>query len=968
MRSLQSQSLTIPLLVSCTLVLCFHVPLCWALVFKLKLGIVGGAVAFSLSNWLYLILVVLYVKFSPIGKNTHVTISMDAFVGIKEFFWFAVPSAVMICCRQFIGKVYSNEKPVVSYVASMAPFISLSIITESLQAVISGIAKGSGWQHIGAYVNLGAFYLFGIPAAVVLGFPLHLRAKGFWIGIVIGSVILSIGLLYNTTFSGNSGERTNVKRDIRRHGYRLIKSAQSQVTWTGKNLLSIQIIALALPGLIMMSMGESPDFLVTCDRSNGNPTPYYLRKKSDFVITNMSTSTSEMEVLTFVAHDCYDNVSNNTYNDPSLTLSSFRISTKNRFVAIGCDTYGYIKGTIGNVSDSTGCRTTCGTSSHITNGSCSGIGCCEVAIPEGMSSYDLFARSFDNHTNITDFNPCSHAFVVNEGKFNFSSISLLKFGNVEKMPMLLDWAIGNDSCDVAKLNTNFLCKGNSECDEDYEGTGYRCRCKNGFEGNPYVSCKNINECAHPDTNECVHGHDCINTEGSYRCSCRKGYFGDGWKNGTSCTPKPGDQSLVIKIAICASTAIILLLVLVSWVYVGVKKRKGMMLREKFFKQNGGIMLQQRIGGDGGAYNRQKVLYSTEDLKRATNNYNESRIIGKGGYGTVYKGFLSDNRIVAIKKSKLADQTQSQIEQFINEVVILSQINHRNVVKLIGCCLETEVPSLVYEFIPNGTLSDHIHNENKSLAFTWEIRLRIAAETAGALLYLHSAASVPIIHRDTELATIVQGTLGYLDPEYLQQNQLTDKSDVYSFGVVLVELLTGRKALSFDRPEKERNLAMYFLSSLKEGRLFQVLDANLQLNEVPNEIIQVSRLAEKCLSVKGDERPTMKEVAIEPEGILASMIHKHPWVKSTSNEDEAVHLLKQATDDYEYTGGANGSSRTFDSMSKQPILPIASGSLCVTLWITSSYWIREEGIIQLGGGHYEKNKDFMLGLSYSTQRW
>nr|GEW77169.1 putative wall-associated receptor kinase-like 16 [Tanacetum cinerariifolium] len=260
----------------------------------------------------------------------------------------------------------------------------------------------------------------------------------------------------------------------------------------------------------------------------------------------------------------------------------------------------------------------------------------------------------------------------------------------------------------------------------------------------------------------------------------------------------------------ASTAIILLLVLVSWVYVGVKKRKGMMLREKFFKQNGGIMLQQRIGGDGGAYNRQKVLYSTEDLKRATNNYNESRIIGKGGYGTVYKGFLSD--IVAIKKSKLSDQTQSQIEQFINEVVILSQIHHRNVVKLIGCCLETEVPSLVYEFIPNGTLSDHIHNENKSLGFTWEIRLGIAAETAGALSYLHSAASVPIIHRDvkpmnillddnyvakvadfgasrlipmdqTELATIVQGTLGYLDPECLQQNQLTDKSDVYSFGVV-----------------------------------------------------------------------------------------------------------------------------------------------------------------------------------------
>ncbi|GKF98941.1 putative wall-associated receptor kinase-like protein 16, partial [Tanacetum coccineum] len=175
--------------------------------------------------------------------------------------------------------------------------------------------------------------------------------------------------------------------------------------------------------------------------------------------------------------------------------------------------------------------------------------------------------------------------------------------------------------------------------------------------------------------------------------------------------------------------------------------------------------------------------------------------------------------------------------------------------MIGCCLETDVPSLVYEFIPNGTLCDHIHNESKSLAFTWDIRLRVATETAGALSYLHSAASVPIIHRDVkpmnilldndyvakvadfgasklipmdqiELATIVQGTLGYLDPEYLQTNQLTDKSDVYSFGVVLVELFTGRKALSFDRPEKDRNLAIYFLSSLKEGRLFQVLDEHL----------------------------------------------------------------------------------------------------------------------------------------------
>jgi len=403
----------------------------------------------------------------------------------------------------------------------------------------------------------------------------------------------------------------------------------------------------------------------------------------------------------------------------------------------------------------------------------------------------------------------------------------------------------------------------------------------------------------------------------------------------------------------SSAAAIFLIVFVNWLYFGLKKRKLMLLREKFFRQNGGIMLQQRISRDKGAQDQAKV-FTIEELKRATNNYDESRVIGKGGYGTVYKGVLSDNRTVAIKKSKLSDQNDSQIEQFINEVIILSQINHRNVVKLIGCCLESEVPSLVYEFIPNGTVSDHLHNKGKSSAMTWDIRLRIAHGTAEALSYLHSAASVPIIHRDVkptnillddsyvakvadfgasrliptdqlELATMVQGTLGYLDPEYLQTNQLTDKSDVYSFGVVLVELLTGKNVLNFERPEGERNQAKHFLSSLKEGRVSQVLDEHLQQNEDHNEIMKVSRLGERCLHVKGDERPTMKEVAMELEGILASKIQKHPWVQHTLIEDEAEYFLKEPTNVYEFTDGANNAgSSTFDSMSQHTILHIASG--------------------------------------------
>nr|POF22618.1 wall-associated receptor kinase 3 [Quercus suber] len=457
-------------------------------------------------------------------------------------------------------------------------------------------------------------------------------------------------------------------------------------------------------------------------------------------------------------------------------------------------------------------------------------------------------RSYYNHTDVWDFNPCGYAFVAEQGQFDFSS-AYLKNLTYEELPMVLEWAIGNETCkEAARNKTAFACKRNSYCQDLETTSGYRCKCEQGYQGNPYLpdGCQDINECEDPNLNSCTIAKNCVNTPGSYSCRCPKWYHGSGRKDGEGCE---ANLLLVFKIAIGIGISFITMLVGSTWLYLIVKKRKLIRLKEKFFKQNGGLILEQQLSRFEGSTETTKI-FTQEELKRATNNYNQSKIIGQGGFGTVYKGDLPNNRVVAIKKSKTIDQ--SQIQQFINEVFVLSQINHRNVVKLLGCCLETPVPLLVYEFITNDTLFKHLHHKSNTSVMPWQIRLKIAAETAEALAYLHSEASTPIIHRDvkstnilldekytakvsdfgasklvpldqTQLATMVQGTLGYLDPEYLLTSQLTEKSDVYSFGVVLVELLTGEEALSFSRSEQERSVAMHFLCSLKEERLFDVLD-------------------------------------------------------------------------------------------------------------------------------------------------
>ncbi|GJS59469.1 wall-associated receptor kinase-like protein 6 [Tanacetum coccineum] len=356
----------------------------------------------------------------------------------------------------------------------------------------------------------------------------------------------------------------------------------------------------------------------------------------------------------------------------------------------------------------------------------------------------------------------------------------------------------------------------------------------------------------------------------------------------------------VLLGVSISMVAVFLVAIICVFYKIIKKTEDKRQRKRFFKRNGGLLLKQQEEADPSLVDN-TIHFTSSELEKATDNFNENRILGRGGQGTVYKGMLVDGRIVAVKKSKVVDE--SQLEQFINEVVILSQVNHRNVVKLLGCCLETDVPLLVSEFISNGNLYDYIHNESNELTLSLNMRLKLATEIAGALTYLHSATSIPIYHRDikttnilldekyrakvsdfgtsrfvsvdqTHLTTVVKGTFGYLDPEYFRSSKFTEKSDVYSFGVVLIELLTGEKPISSTGSGDHISLAMHFLLAMEEGRIMSILDG-MVIKEGPTDVLlTVANLAMRCLNLNGRYRPTMKEVATELEAIRTSLIPSH----------------------------------------------------------------------------------------------
>eukprot|EP00258_Populus_trichocarpa_P007834 XP_002312867.3 wall-associated receptor kinase-like 8 isoform X1 [Populus trichocarpa] len=599
-------------------------------------------------------------------------------------------------------------------------------------------------------------------------------------------------------------------------------------------------------------------------------------------------------IIDFVpAFDCYDKSGQQVrlYNLSMDLIDPYTISeSRNMFTAVGCDTIAM--GTNKEATSGVGCLSLCTVNATMSKeNSCSGSGCCQTSIPKGLKSLNITVQSLRNHTTVSEFNPCGFAFLQEKVSFNLSDWPLSRTPtDFDRSNVVIEWVAQTETCEEARANkSSYACGINTNCYYSDNGQGYRCACNEGFEGNPYLEkgCQDIDECKDAGKRYPCQGK-CHNTIGDYECKCPLGMRGDG-KRGCR-----GFGIITIIISVVVGVVGVLLLLIGGWwLYKIMEKRKSIKLKQKFFRQNGGLLLQQQLSSSDQGISKTKV-FSSEELETATDGFNVNRILGQGGQGTVYKGMLADGVIVAVKRSTMV--SEENLEGFINEVCILSQINQRNIVRLLGCCLEAEVPLLVYEFIPNGTLSEYLHRQNEEFPLSWEMRLQIAAETAGALSYLHSAASIPIYHRDikstnilldhkyrakiadfgtsrslsvdqTHLTTNVQGTFGYLDPEYFWSSRFTDKSDVYSFGVVLAELLTGQKAILTNESQEHTNLAAHFVLLMEENRIFDIVDAQIKEHCPKEDVIGVANIAERCLNLNGKKRPTMKQVTSELERII-----------------------------------------------------------------------------------------------------
>nr|XP_011457943.1 PREDICTED: receptor-like cytosolic serine/threonine-protein kinase RBK1 isoform X3 [Fragaria vesca subsp. vesca] len=309
-------------------------------------------------------------------------------------------------------------------------------------------------------------------------------------------------------------------------------------------------------------------------------------------------------------------------------------------------------------------------------------------------------------------------------------------------------------------------------------------------------------------------------------------------------------------------------------------------------------------------------FSHEVLKTATTNFSSENLIGKGGCNLVFKGILPDGKKVAVKLMK---SSKAKMKDFTHEVDIISSLTHEYIMPLLGFCSEENILISIYDFSPKGSLEENLHGKNKGKpVLSWEVRFKAALGIAEALNYLHNECSPPVIHRDVKSSNIllmpeleprlsdfglaiwgptttssltectVEGTFGYLAPEYFMYGKISDKIDVYAFGVVLLELLSGRKPIGSDTDKQQESLVMWAKPKLENGDIHDILDPNFdgKLDEI--QVLRMVYAAKLCIIRSARLRPKMSQIVNLLKGDQDVEMYVNPPyfdVEDTENRDD-----------------------------------------------------------------------------------
>ncbi|XP_010057699.2 G-type lectin S-receptor-like serine/threonine-protein kinase At4g27290 [Eucalyptus grandis] len=341
------------------------------------------------------------------------------------------------------------------------------------------------------------------------------------------------------------------------------------------------------------------------------------------------------------------------------------------------------------------------------------------------------------------------------------------------------------------------------------------------------------------------------------------------------------KSWLVVAAVAALLSLAILLLLCFW-------------RRRTEKRLGKISEVQARSED----NLELPILDLEDITRATNSFSSLNKIGEGGFGPVYKGLTSDGVQIAVKR--LSQNSRQGCDEFKNEVLLIARLQHRNLVKLLGCCIDGEERMLVYEYMPNGSLDSLIFGNRGGNSLVWRWRFDIIVGVARGLLYLHRDSRLRIIHRDLKASNVlldsemnpkisdfgmarafrrdqllektkrVAGTYGYMSPEYAIDGIFSTKSDVFSFGVLVLEIISGRRNREFHHHDHNFNLLGHAWKLWLQGKAIELIDRQMEDSFPLSEVIRCIQIGLLCVQQSPDQRPTMSSVLLMLDSESASL--------------------------------------------------------------------------------------------------